>query len=69
MESSNQINSNAIYTYKQLEKILGVTKRTLSSYVESRKLKPIVFGNKYRFLGSEVLRFLEEMMNGNGEYA
>ena len=63
MKEIHIINENSIYTYADLEEILGLTKRTLSSFVESRELRPIIFGNKYRFLGSEVLRFLEARMN------
>jgi predicted site-specific integrase-resolvase len=54
------LQENAVYTYKDLEEIVGVSKRTLSGFVESKKLKPIIFGNKYRFLGSEIIRFLRE---------
>jgi hypothetical protein len=68
MERKNLINSNAVYTYQHLEEILGITKRTLSSFVETKELKPIVFGNKYRFLGSEVLRFLEARMQNSLDY-
>lgn len=62
MGDVGHINPNGIYTYDQLEKILGISKRTLSYFVEKKELIPIVFGNKYRFLGSEVLRFLQEKM-------
>ncbi len=58
MSSGRQINPNEIYTYDQLKEIFLITKRTLSSFVENGELRPVVFGNKYRFLGSEVLRFV-----------
>lgn len=54
-----EIVANSVYTYADLQRIIGITKRTLSEYVDKKELRPIVFGNKYRFLGSEILRFLK----------
>jgi predicted site-specific integrase-resolvase len=51
------IEENSVYNYKDLEDIFKIKIRTLSKYIKSGVLKPTKFGNKYRFLGSELLRF------------
>jgi excisionase family DNA binding protein len=67
MKIDSQINLNGVYTYEELEKILGITQRTLSYFVEKGDLKVIKFGNKYRFLGDEVLKFLRSKMEDGSE--
>lgn len=69
MDTKDHIEPNAVYTYSDLERILDVSKRTLSFYVDKKEIHPIVFGNKYRFLGKEILRFLEQRMTSfsNGQ--
>jgi DNA-binding transcriptional MerR regulator len=62
MIDKQQIKPDAIYTYSELEKILEISRRTLAFYVEKQEIKPIIFGNKYRFLGSEILRFIKIRM-------
>lgn len=52
------IEGTAVYTYEQLQYILGVKKTTLSKLIKEDNLKPIVLGKSYRFLGETILDFL-----------
>ncbi len=56
-----KIEENSVYTYEQVQEILGVKKTTLSKLIKETDLKPIVLGKSYRFLGSELLGFLKSL--------
>jgi len=55
------IEENSVYTFKEVEKILKITRRTLSKYIEDGRIRNMVFGNKYRFLGKDLLEDLKSL--------
>jgi excisionase family DNA binding protein len=52
-----EINPTSIYTYEQVQEILGV-KKTVMVRLIKEGLKPVRLGKSYRFWGEELLRFL-----------
>lgn len=47
-----------LYTLTELEPILGVTHRTLQSYVKSGKLKAVKVGNKWKVSEENLNKFI-----------
>lgn len=47
-----------LYTLTELEPILGVTHRTLQSYIASGKLKGVKIGGKWKITEDNLRRFL-----------
>lgn len=48
----------AVYTLSEIENIIGVTHRTLLSYVKDGKLKAAKIGGKWRVTEENLNRFL-----------
>lgn len=48
-----------IYTLQELEPLLGVTHRTLLSYVKSGRLKAVKIGGKWRVTRDTLDKFLK----------
>ena len=46
-----------LYTLTELEEVIGVTHRTLLTYVKDGKLKAIKIGNKWRVKEADVRAF------------
>lgn len=55
-------NKITFYTLKDLESILGVTNRTLSTYVRTGKLKAVKIGGKWKVTEENLMKFV----NGEG---
>lgn len=47
-----------IYTFKDLEKILGVSRRTLQTYVTTGKLKAVKIGNRWTVTRANLDKFV-----------
>lgn len=47
-----------VYTLTELEPILGVTHRTLLTYVKSGKLKAVKIGGKYKVSEENLKKFI-----------
>lgn len=47
-----------LYTLKELESILGVTNRTLQTYVKTGKIKAAKVGGKWKVTEANLLKFL-----------
>lgn len=56
------VNTIRLYTLTELEPILGVTHRTLQSYIKDGRLKGVKIGGKWK-VSEEVLR---KFINGEG---
>ena len=54
-----EIRENAVYNYRQAQKFLGVGERTISKLIARGEISVRTVGTKYRFLGSEILRYLK----------
>jgi len=52
------MNSIKLYTLKDLEGILGVTNRTLQSYVKTGKIRAVKVGGKWKVTEENLLKFL-----------
>lgn len=48
-----------LYTLKELETVLGVTYRTLLTYVESGKLKAFKIGGRWKVTKEQLKEFLD----------
>lgn len=58
MDRTKQIEDFTLYTLTELEPILGVTHRTLLSYVKSGKLKAIKIGGKWKVSKDNLQKFI-----------
>lgn len=54
-----KIEEKAIYTYQEVQKLLGVKKTTLGKLIK-KGLRVIQLGKSYRFLGEDLLEFLRK---------
>lgn len=62
------IKRDAIYSYKETQKILGIGRVRAQRFVRERKLKPSRIGKggfdgqgAYSFLGSEIISFIKNL--------
>ena len=58
-KNAQDIKDLRLYTLTELESIIGVTHRTLLTYVKDGKLKAIRIGNKWRVSKENLERFLQ----------
>lgn len=61
-ESASKLESIRLYTLTELEPILGVTHRTLQTYVKDGRIKGVKVGGKWK-VSEEVLK---RFINGDG---
>ncbi len=54
-ENAKKLDAIRLYTLSELEPILGVTHRTLQSYIKSGRLKGVKIGGKWK-VSEETLR-------------
>ena len=52
-----------VYTLTEIEPILGVTHRTLLSYIKDKRLKGVKIGGKWKVSGENLRKFI----NGEAE--
>lgn len=52
------LNSIKLYTLTELEDVLGVTHRTLLSYVKGKRLKAVKIGGKWKVTEENLKRFI-----------
>jgi len=57
-DRTNDIKELKLYTLTELEEILGVTHRTLLSYVKAGKLKAVKVGSKWRVSKADLVSFI-----------
>ncbi len=55
MNKQEILNNIQLYTLKELEPILGVTHRTLLTYVKNKKLKAVKIGGKWKVTEENVV--------------
>ena len=58
MDRTKQIEDFTLYTLTELEPILGVTHRTLLTYIKSGKLKAIKIGGKWKVSKDNLQKFV-----------
>lgn len=58
-----RIEENAIYTYKDVQELLGIKKTALSKLIADKKIHVIRVGKEYRFLGKHLFLDLEDLLN------
>jgi excisionase family DNA binding protein len=56
--SNEQATAFKLYTLTDLEKILGVTHRTLQTYMKNGRLKGVKIGGKWKITEENLKRFL-----------
>ena len=61
--SNEQATVFKLYTLTDLEKILGVTHRTLQTYIRNGRLKGVKIGGKWKITEENLKRFI----NGEGQ--
>ena len=52
------LNNIKLYTLTELEDVLGVTHRTLQTYMKSGKLKGVKIGGKWKVTEENLMRFI-----------
>ena len=57
-DRTNDINDLKLYSLTELEEIIGVTHRTLLSYVKTGKLKAVKVGSKWRVSRADLVSFI-----------
>lgn len=57
-ERTSDINDLKLYSLTELEEIIGVTHRTLLSYVKTGKLKAVKVGSKWRVSRADLVSFI-----------
>jgi hypothetical protein len=57
------IDPNAVYTNKEAMQLLKIRKVLLSKAIHNGEIKPSRVGNKYLYLGKDLLDFLELKKN------
>lgn len=58
MNKQETLNSIKLYTLTELEPVLGVTHRTLLTYVKEKKLKAVKVGGKWKVTEENLRAFL-----------
>lgn len=53
-----------LYTLTELETVLGVTHRTLQTYVKAGKLKAVKAGGKWKVTKAQLKEFIENSTSG-----
>jgi excisionase family DNA binding protein len=61
-ERAQKLDSIRLYTLTELEPILGVTHRTLQSYIKDGRLKGVKIGGKWKVSEEVLMKFI----NGEG---
>jgi len=61
-ENAKRLEDIRLYTLTELEPVLGVTHRTLQSYIKDGRLKGVKIGGKWKVSEESLQRFL----NGEG---
>ena len=61
-ETAKKLDAIRLYTLSELEPILGVTHRTLQSYIKDGRLKGVKIGGRWK-VSEETLR---KFINGEG---
>lgn len=56
--SDLKLEPGCVYKYKEVQKLLNISKDTASKYVRSGQLSPSIVGDKYLFFGEELIKFL-----------
>lgn len=54
----NDLESLRVYTLTEIEPILGVTHRTLLTYVKDGRLKGVKIGGKWKVSGENLRKFI-----------
>ena len=57
-DRTNDINDLKLYSLTELEEILGLTHRTLLSYVKNGRLKAVKVGSKWRVSRADLVAFI-----------
>lgn len=57
-DRTSDIKELKLYTLTELEEIIGVTHRTLLSYVKDGKLKAVKVGSKWRVSRADLISFI-----------
>ena len=57
-DRTSDINDLKLYSLTELEEILGLTHRTLLSYVKDGKLKAVKVGSKWRVNRADLVAFI-----------
>ncbi|MCK9573828.1 MAG: helix-turn-helix domain-containing protein [Candidatus Omnitrophica bacterium] len=58
-----QVISNEIYTLKEAEDILKLSRSTILRLIKKNKLKTVKIGRQHRILGREILKMVEYSEN------
>jgi excisionase family DNA binding protein len=58
-----QVISNEIYTLKEAEEILKLSRSTVLRLIKKNKLKTAKIGRQHRILGREILKAVEHAEN------
>jgi excisionase family DNA binding protein len=58
--SSNSLKQSGLFNRQQIAELIGVSTRTISNLVSSRRIPVIKFGKSVRFDPSKVLKALEK---------
>lgn len=58
-ETAQRLDSIRLYSLTELEPILGVTHRTLQTYLKDGRLKGVKLGNRWRVSEEELRRFIK----------
>lgn len=58
-ENAQRLDSIRLYSLTELEPILGVTHRTLQTYIKDGRLKGVKIGNRWRVSEEELRRFIK----------
>ena len=57
-DRTSDINDLKLYSLTELEEILGLTHRTLLSYVKNGRLKAVKVGSKWRVSRADLVAFI-----------
>lgn len=57
-QNAKKLEDISLYTLTELETVLGVTHRTLQSYIKSGRLKGVKLGGKWRVTEENLRKFL-----------
>jgi len=58
-----QVISNEIYTLKEAEEILKLSRSTILRLIKKNKLKTVKIGRQHRILGKEILIMVSQSQN------
>lgn len=58
-ENAQRLDSIRLYSLTELEPILGVTHRTLQTYIKDGRMKGVKIGNRWRVSEEELRRFIK----------